>query len=275
MPGSAGKIRAAAEEIYGAGARPEAVILTHGHYDHVGGLTSLLDHWNVLVYAHPLERPYLQGEVAYPPPDPTVGGAMAFLGRFVPSAILKTDVGNRLRALPESGNLPFMPSWEWIFTPGHTPGHVSFFRRSDKTLIAGDAIITVNVDSWADLLTQKPKLYRPPTYYTCDWSAARNSAATLAGLTPTTVATGHGTPMSGPDIAASLRAFVENFPLPTHGRYVPLPAVTDATGIKSLPPGVPDPMRGVLTGIGITAVASLAFLAVKSARRRNEYDDDD
>ena len=64
----------AAEERFGAGAIPSAIILTHGHFDHVGTLRALLQRWNVSVYAHRMEMPYLNGRSSYPPPDPRVGG---------------------------------------------------------------------------------------------------------------------------------------------------------------------------------------------------------
>ena len=66
---SAPKIRKMAEELFGEGTRPAAIILTHGHFDHVGALAKLIEEWNVPVYAHSLEVPYLTGQSAYPPPD--------------------------------------------------------------------------------------------------------------------------------------------------------------------------------------------------------------
>jgi glyoxylase-like metal-dependent hydrolase (beta-lactamase superfamily II) len=61
LPGSAGTIRRHAAEIFGSEARPAAIILTHGHFDHVGALLTLATEWDVPVYAHPLELPYLTG----------------------------------------------------------------------------------------------------------------------------------------------------------------------------------------------------------------------
>lgn len=77
------------------------------------------------VYAHRLERPFLTGRSSYPPKDPTVGGAMAFLSRFFPAHAL--DLGSRLADLP-AGEPPGMPGWRWFHTPGHAPGQVAFFR---------------------------------------------------------------------------------------------------------------------------------------------------
>lgn len=72
--GSAGKIVAMAEAVFGKGTQPAAIILTHGHSDHSGSVEELLRYWNVPVYAHELEMPYLTGRSSYPPADPGAGG---------------------------------------------------------------------------------------------------------------------------------------------------------------------------------------------------------
>ena len=84
LPGFSATILAAAAGRYGPDARPEAIFLTHGHFDHAGNALALANHWNVPVYAHRLELPYLTGRSDYAPPDPTVGGAIAMFSRVLP-----------------------------------------------------------------------------------------------------------------------------------------------------------------------------------------------
>ena len=219
---SAGKIKRWAEDHFGEGARPQAIILTHGHFDHVGAVKDLLDDWNVPVYAHVDEFPYLTGRVKYPPPDPSVGGGlMAIMSPLYPRT--SVDLSDRVEALPVDGSVPTLPGWQYLHTPGHAPGHVSLFRSQDRTLLPGDAFCTTKQESFLAVAKQTPELHGPPSYYTPDWDSARESVRKLAALRPRTIAPGHGLPISGDEVAGQLEHLSTNFDqiaMPDHGKYV-------------------------------------------------------
>ena len=271
-PGAARILEVAAER-FGPDARPSAIILTHGHFDHVGALEALLGIWDVPVYAHALELPFLTGRADYPPPDPTVAkrGLMARLSSFFPDRGI--DIRDRARELPTSGSVPGMPGWRWVHTPGHTPGHVSLFRASDRLLIAGDAVTTTRQESVYAVAGQKPELNGPPAYFTIDWDAAHRSVSTLASLKPMTITTGHGPTMRGDDMPRRLADLAREFDTrvrPRRGRYVREPAITNEDGVVYVPPpaknGVP---WGTVSGVAAAAVAG-TWLVRRFGRRAKE-----
>jgi glyoxylase-like metal-dependent hydrolase (beta-lactamase superfamily II) len=221
MPQSADEIIEMISEHFGEDARPSAIVLTHGHFDHVGSLVDILEHWRVPVYAHELELPFLTGRKDYPPGDPGVdAGLVAKMSPMFPNHGI--NIGQQVKAYPQDRSVPYMPGWKWIHTPGHTPGHVSFFREQDRTLIVGDAFVTVKQESLYKVLTQTQEISGPPRYYTTDWEAAYNSVKTLEELKPEIAVTGHGHPMNGEDLRESLSYLSSNFndiAKPKYSRY--------------------------------------------------------
>lgn len=222
MPGSSSKIIKEAEDRFGANSRPKAIILTHGHFDHVGAIIELVEHYQIPVYAHELELPFLTGKKSYPEPDATVeGGMVAKMSPMFPNEPI--HLGTHIEKLPSDGTVPHLPGFRWIHTPGHAPGHVSFFREEDRVLIAGDAFITVKQDSLFKMMTQKVELNGPPRYLTTDWYAAWESVKRLEALKPSVAVTGHGAPMSGESLSQGLTRLVNEFDriaIPDFGKYV-------------------------------------------------------
>ncbi|MFM9533610.1 MBL fold metallo-hydrolase [Lysinibacillus sp. IITD104] len=222
MPKSAEEIISVVEERYGSNSQPKAIILTHGHFDHVGGIIELIERWDVPVYAHTLEIPFLTGKQNYPEPDPTVNnGLVAKLSPIFPNEAI--NLGDNIKALPSDGSVPFMSGFQWIHTPGHSPGHISLFREKDKALIAGDAFVTVKQESLYKVITQTKEISGPPQYFTTDWQAARASIEKLALLKPSNAITGHGLPMKGEELTSNLKKLVDHFEqiaLPKHGKYL-------------------------------------------------------
>lgn len=222
MPYAAKNIIAVTENRFGEGSRPKAIILTHGHFDHVGAIVDLVKHWDIPVYAHELELPFLTGQQKYPDPDPTVeGGMVSKMSPIFP--VEPINLGNHIKVLPKDGSIPHMPEFRWIHTPGHAPGHISIFRDEDRTLIAGDAFVTVKQEYLYKVITQEQEISGPPRYLTTDWQAAQESVEKLEALKPSVAITGHGSPMTGELLTNSLRELVEQFDeiaIPDYGKYI-------------------------------------------------------
>ncbi len=265
FPGFGRVIRRAAKRRFGRASKPVAILLTHGHFDHSGNVDALARYWDVPVYAHALELSYLAGRSQYPPQDPTVGGALAFLSRVFPPG------GHRpvkTKVLPLGNHLPAMPEWRWIHTPGHTPGHVSFFRDTDRVLLTGDALATMDLDSWTAQMWRRPQLCRPPAPLTADWTAAEESVREIASLAPYAIAAGHGLPLAGIAVAQAARYFAATFAAPVHGRYISEPAAMGPAGLEWVPPPVPDPLPRTAAKSALVVLGGLGLAAAGRRLRR-------
>jgi glyoxylase-like metal-dependent hydrolase (beta-lactamase superfamily II) len=257
------RIRKMAGKLFGKDTRPEAIILTHGHFDHAGSVKELAAAWDVNVYAHPMEMPYLTGRSAYPPAEPAVGGGLiAWLSGLYP--LTPIDIHQYVRPLPQDGKVPGLKGWKWLHTPGHAPGHVSLFRESDGLLIAGDALATTKAESAFATLSHQEHLSGPPAFVVYDWGAAEKSVRKLSELGPQTIASGHGPVMQGEGVAQKLGQLADDFQrmsVPPQGRYKNRPAVVGSGGVVSVPPKTESPYPAALKIAGLVSVAGLALLA--------------
>jgi glyoxylase-like metal-dependent hydrolase (beta-lactamase superfamily II) len=217
---SARAIQQAAESLFGANARPAAILLTHVHPDHVGSARELALRWNCPVYMHPDEMPLaVAGDLATLArfANPLDRWVMLPLLRVLPRRRVEAMLGkSSLTAVARSfdpvGPVPGLPDWTSVPTPGHSPEHVAYFRERDRVLIAGDAVLTVAFTSPWDWLMwvlwrRRPRVSGSPRYTNWHDRATKVSAQALARLEPRVLALGHGTPMSGPTTAAALRSF--------------------------------------------------------------------
>lgn len=207
-------IRQAAEAVFGLDARPVAILLTHAHPDHAGAALELARLWDCPVEVHPAELPVAEGDFAAmkaaagPLDTWLVLPLLRVMGERRRAAIIaRSSLRGVVRAFNPDAAVPGLPGWQCIPTPGHTPGHVSFFRPNDRVLISGDAVVTLRVNSVSGLLLGRPGLSGPPRYTTWSPPAARGSVAALARLEPRALAGGHGIPMIGTGTAGALRAF--------------------------------------------------------------------
>lgn len=220
-------IRKTAGSLFGANTPPASILLTHDHPDHTGSVRDLVIMWECPVFVHPAELPLTAIEdlstvrrYANPLDRWVILPLLqAMPRRQVESMFLKASLKDVVRAFDPCAAVPGLHEWDCIPTPGHTPGHVAFFRNRDRTLITGDALLTVDLNSlWGFLLwslrLNKQRVSGPPWYSTWRWLAAKESVSVLAKLEPRVLACGHGIPMMGDRAVRELRAFADHFSSP-------------------------------------------------------------
>ncbi len=213
--GDTSAIEQAAGHIFGAGQGPTSILLTHVHPDHAGAARALAQRWNCGVIVPNEELAIANGsfaamaEAAGPLDAWFVLPLMRAVGRRRREAIInRSSLRDVARAATGSG-IEGLPGWESIPTPGHTPGHASFFRRADRVLLSGDAVVTLLVNSWSGLLLGRQGQSGPPWYTTWSQRTARASVGILAGLEPSVLGSGHGEPLVGPATGAALRGLAD------------------------------------------------------------------
>lgn len=149
-PGQLEQIRAAMNEAGVSLDRLKAVILTHQDLDHIGSLPEILQEAGegIEVYAHELDKPYIEGKLPLMKGNPD---SMAWQLEGLPEderrkvlAFLDNPPKAKVdRTLADGQELPYCGGIHVIFTPGHTPGHISLYLKKSKTLVVGDAMFSV------------------------------------------------------------------------------------------------------------------------------------
>ncbi|MEH7683643.1 MBL fold metallo-hydrolase [Priestia megaterium] len=130
----------------------KAIILTHQDFDHIGSLPDILRETNgdIEVYAHLKDKPYIEGKL---PLMKVNLDSLAWQLESLPEGERLKVVSYLLDNLPKGNvnkvlaggeELPYCGGISIIFTPGHTPGHISLYLKESKTLVAGDSMYSVN-----------------------------------------------------------------------------------------------------------------------------------
>ncbi|MGC4042904.1 MAG: MBL fold metallo-hydrolase [Armatimonas sp.] len=269
-------------------APPTGILLTHGHVDHAGSALALATYWDVNVYASESELPFLDGRCNYPPGDHRVGGPHGLFARIPGLARTRGfNLGERILPLPNpspkgkglslspspssgegAGGRGILPGWQVIPLPGHTPGQVGFWRESDRTLLAGDAITTRELNSWTRLLKGEGHIGMPPAGFTCDWFAVRKSVQKIGELAPEWLGAGHGQPLWGAELHQKLDSFLEYATIARKGRYVARPVRQLPDGTLDIPPVPPDPVEKAAGVLIVGAVLSLGVWWFTRQRKR-------
>ncbi len=168
--------------------RPSLVALTHCHPDHQGAAWHVCRRFGVPLACHEADAPAMEGRGPMLPNTLIV----AKLGRFIAGP--PCPVARKLRDGDE------VAGFRVVHAPGHTPGHVIYFREADRVAIAGDVLANIS------FVTGRPGLRQPPSIFCTDPAENRRSVELLASLRPKLVCFGHGPPLLHTE---PLHSFVE------------------------------------------------------------------
>jgi glyoxylase-like metal-dependent hydrolase (beta-lactamase superfamily II) len=176
------------------GQRLTAHALTHAHPDHQGASRAVCEELGLPLWCSELDADAMETE----------GLIMERMPRHWLTRAIGPwwtgppfPVARRLREGDEVGGFRVLE------TPGHTVGHISFWREHDRVLVAGDVMANMNI--W----TGFPMLREPESIFSLDPELNRESARRLAELEPRLACFGHGPPLRNPKL---LIEFVRRFP---------------------------------------------------------------
>jgi len=154
--------------------------LTHAHPDHQGSSHAICERLGIPLCcgaadADAMERP---GEIMARMPRHWLSGTVGPLWTGPPHS-----VSRRLREGDQVG------SFTVIESPGHTAGHISFWRETDRVLVLGDVLANLNIYNGLIMLRE------PERFFSLDPAQNRRSARRLVGLEPRLICFGHGPPL--------------------------------------------------------------------------------
>lgn len=170
----------------------KAILITHAHSDHIGGLPALQALTDAPTLAHEAEAPVIRGEQRIRYADPADLRGMDRLMRRTLSDKLPT--GRVDQTLTDGESLDaLLPGLSVVHLPGHSDGQVGYYLAQTRTLIGGDVMSHVMGRLRMGLRAPAP-----------DWHAARESVRKVAGMDVDALGLGHGQPIaSGANTAIS------------------------------------------------------------------------
>jgi glyoxylase-like metal-dependent hydrolase (beta-lactamase superfamily II) len=178
LPGQEEAIGAALGDAGGIGVRDlRRIIFTHQDLDHIGSGAALVRQSGARVLAHPADTPYIEGELR----PLKVTPEMLEQRPQMREALERLEPIDVDEYLEDGARLELAGGIRVIFTPGHTPGHLSLYLERPKVLIAGDA-----------LTAEGGRLNGPNPSATPDVDEAARSVSRLAELDVETIVCYHG-----------------------------------------------------------------------------------
>ena len=162
------------------GHRVSAHALTHAHPDHQGASAAVCERLGI---------PYWVGATDVPLAEDLKKMEDSQAPHPLNRMVMKYWVGPARRVDRHLHAGDEVAGFEVIDVPGHSPGHIAYWRESDRVLILGDVLNNM------DVITGLPGLRDPKPYFTSDPEENRRSARKLAELEPKLVLFGHGAPL--------------------------------------------------------------------------------
>jgi glyoxylase-like metal-dependent hydrolase (beta-lactamase superfamily II) len=157
--------------------------LTHAHPDHQGASHEVCTTLGIPLWCGERDADAMErGTIATEQPSHPVNRLIERYWTGPPH-----PVARRLREGDEVAGFTVLE------TPGHSPGHLAYWRASDGVLIAGDVLNNMNVDTGIHGLRE------PKARFTPDPARNRESIRRLAALRPALVVFGHGPPLRDPN----------------------------------------------------------------------------
>jgi glyoxylase-like metal-dependent hydrolase (beta-lactamase superfamily II) len=192
--------------------QPVTVTATHGHPDHISGAPAIAARYGSDIHLGTATLTYIEGSVDPRTPSvaklartwPVLFGqpfdVKAALGFVAASSTVGFGTSSGMRwpgpepsgGLGDGDSLPGASSWTVITTPGHTDDGIAFWHEDSRTLLSGDAVITMH---------SKPR-WAPDTI---DDAAAARTAARLRALPVEHLLPGHGRPLHDVSILDTAR----------------------------------------------------------------------
>jgi glyoxylase-like metal-dependent hydrolase (beta-lactamase superfamily II) len=169
-----------------------ALVLTHGHTDHIGFAERIRGDERVPVWVHDMDAALARGEVPNPSKGygPTkLGPLLGFLWFTVLRGGLRTPKLKEVATFGDGATLDVPGSPRVILTPGHTPGSAALHVPSLGALFVGDAFATYAVTTGARGPQVAP--------FTADAAEAVASLPRLEAVSADLVLPGHGDPWTG------------------------------------------------------------------------------
>jgi len=191
-----------------------AAIATHGHADHVGGLPTLRHDHGTAVHlpralaemrdgTRPIRPPGLRAVaqilpvMASQPRDlvatKEIAGTMKVIGCDAKGVRLPFEPDSWLA---DGDALPGLPDWEVLTTPGHSDDSTCLYHRPTRTLLSGDAVLSVEGKGWFN-----------PEYV--DGRQSAETEVRLRSLPVEHLLPGHGLVVTGDDVMGAALGFAE------------------------------------------------------------------